>query len=82
MTQNQPSEADWKNYKAIVHGLRERYLSNRNEEVVAILNRDSNTPTENFWDAREKMREIEGIIGDCLDDHRRSAMLRGCLKNT
>jgi hypothetical protein len=75
MTQNQPAEADWKNYKSIVHGLRERYLSNRNKELIAILSRDSNTPTENFWNANGRMKEIERIISDCLDDHRRSRML-------
>jgi hypothetical protein len=79
MTQNQPSEADWKNYKSIVYELRERYLNERNKEVAAILNRDSNTPTENFWDANERMREIEGIISNCLDNHRRSGMLNNLM---
>ena len=75
MTQNQPAEADWKNYKSIVHGLRERYLNKRNTELIAILSRDSKTPTENFWDTSERMKEIERIMSDCLDDHRRSRML-------
>ncbi len=79
MTNNQPTEADWKNYKSIVPGLRERYLSKRNTELIAILSRDSNTPTENFWNTSERMKEIVKIVSDCLDDHRRSRMLNNLM---
>lgn len=75
MTHYQPLESDWKIFKSLVHEWRERYFCNRNKEIVALLNRDENTFTENFWDAIERMQEIEGIVRACLDDHRRSSML-------
>jgi len=75
MTQKQIEESDWKNYRSIVSGLRERYLCARNKELISILTRQSNTPTENFWDANERMEEIERTLRVCLDDHRRSRML-------
>jgi hypothetical protein len=75
MRRNQDEEADWRNYKSIVPGLRERYLSACNEELIGLLACKSLTPTENFWNANERMDEIRGILRDCLDDHRRSRML-------
>jgi hypothetical protein len=75
MTQNQPTEADWRKFKSIIPDLRERYLRNRNMEFISILTRESLTPTENFWDAKKHMDKIEHILRDCLDDHRRSTMI-------
>jgi hypothetical protein len=75
MTQNQPDESDWKKFRAIVPNLRERYLRDRNKEFIAILQRESQTPTENFWAAYERMGEIKSILEACLDDHRRSRMI-------
>ena len=63
MTRNQTEESDWKNYKSIVPELRERYLCNRNKELIAILSRESLTPTENFWQANERIHEIEKFLG-------------------
>jgi hypothetical protein len=79
MIQNQPKESDWKNYKLIVPELRERFLRNRNTELMAILARESLTSTENFWDTYERLEEIKGIIRDCLDDHRRSMMIHNLM---
>lgn len=74
-----PSEADWKNYKSMIPLLRERYLRDRNKELTTILNRDTSTPTENFWAAHERMREIGRTISDCLDDHRKSRMIHNLM---
>jgi len=73
--QKQPEEADWKRFRAIVPELRERYLRERNIELISILQGESGTPTEKFWTASERMEEIGGILRTCLDDHRRSNMV-------
>jgi len=74
MPQKETEEADWKYYRSIVTELRERYLRDRNEDLVAILTRESSTQTENFWAAKERMDEFARILSACLDDHRRSRM--------
>jgi hypothetical protein len=75
MTTNQPAESDWKRFRAIVPELRERYLRDRNSELISILEGKALTPTERFWTASERIEEIGGILRTCLDDHRRSNMM-------
>ncbi len=75
MTNSQPAESDWKNFRSIVPELRERYLRARNIELISILQGESLTPTEKFWTATERMEEIGDILKACLDDHRRSTMI-------
>lgn len=75
MKNNQPDESDWKCFRAMVPELRERYLRDRNAELIAILQGESLTPTEKFWTANERMKEFGGILRTCLDDHRRSKMM-------
>lgn len=75
MTNNQPAESDWKNFRSIVPELRERYLRARNTELISILQGESLTPTEKFWTASERIDEIGDILRACLDDHRRSRMM-------
>jgi hypothetical protein len=75
MTNNQPGESDWKNFRSIVPELRERYLSAQNTELISILLDESLTPTVKFWTASERMDEIGDILRACLDDHRRSTMV-------
>lgn len=75
MTQNQPQESDWKKFRALVPEWRERYLRDRNAELIAIFHDESLTPTDQFWNANERMREIGKILRSCLDDHRRSMLM-------
>ena len=79
MRSNQNENTDWSHYRSILPGLRERYLGERNRELVAMLARDSHSPTENFWAAFERMQEVGNILRDCLDDHRRSRMMNNLL---
>ena len=75
MTTNQPAESDWKKFRAIVPELRERYLSERNIELISILQDEALTPTEKFWTASERIDEIGVVLRACLEDHRRSKMM-------
>ncbi len=75
MTNSIRTESDWKIFRSIVPELRERYLRDRNNELIAILQDESLTPTEKFWTTSERMKEIGGILRTCLDDHKRSKMI-------
>jgi hypothetical protein len=75
MATNQPADSDWKKFRAIVPELRERYLRDRNTELISILEGEALSPTEKFWTASERIEEIGGILRTCLDDHRRSNMI-------
>ena len=72
---DQPAESDWKMFKAMVPEWRERYLSDRNIELISILQDEASTPTGRFWTAYDRMEEIGGILRACLDDHKRSNMM-------
>ena len=48
-----PLESDWKCYTKHVPEWRERYLSRKNRELVAILSDSDKSPTERFWDANQ-----------------------------
>lgn len=74
MTNNETNEADWKKFRVMVPELRERYLRQRNSELIAILEDESLTATEKFWTASERMEEIGKILRCCLDGHTRSRM--------
>ena len=75
MKHDQPSESDWKKFRMIVPELRERYLRERNSEIIAILRDESSTPTNKFWTASERIEEIGRILRSCLDGHSRSTMM-------
>ena len=75
MKHDQPSESDWKKFRAIVPELRERYLRERNSELRAILQDESLTPTNQFWAASDRIEEIRKILRSCLDGHSRSKMM-------
>jgi hypothetical protein len=75
MKNDQPSESDWKKFRTIVPGLRERYLRERNSELSAILQDESLTPTNQFWTASDRIEEIRKILRSCLDGHSRSKMM-------
>lgn len=65
-------EADWKVFKGLIPGLRERYLRKRNEALIALLSAPGKTETERFWDTEEGIRRQAKILRDCLDHHSRS----------
>jgi len=71
-----PKESDWKRFRSMVTDLRERYLKERNHELVRLLTDPSKTPTEQFWETHDRMREIGKILVKCLDGHSRSKMAR------
>jgi hypothetical protein len=75
MMRDQPAESDWKMFKAMVPEWRERYLRERNIELISILQDEASTPTERFWSASERMEKIGGVLRACLDDHKRSNMM-------
>jgi hypothetical protein len=72
---DKPKESDWKTFRKIVPELRERYLRRRNAELLAILQDESLTPTEQFWTVQERARKEAKILRECLDGHSRSKML-------
>ena len=49
-------------------------MSAKNKEIIAVLTDKNRTPTEQFWDAKEKMQKEAKILTDCLDGHSRSSM--------
>lgn len=69
-----PKESDWKAFRKMVPELRERYLTEKNKELVAIFLDEDRTPTERFWNAREKIEKERKILENCLDGHSRSGM--------
>ncbi len=72
--QEKPLESDWKTFRKRVPQWRERSLSRKNREIVAVLTDETRTPTEQFWDAKEKMKAEARILITCLDGHSRSKM--------
>ena len=75
-----PKESDWKQFRDIVEYLRERYLKEKNKELVEILTSSSKTATEQFWATLDIMKKEKKILQDCLDGHSRSKMfLSMCL---
>lgn len=67
-------ERDWKAYSRMVPGLRERYLKEKNAEIMAILEAEEKSQTERFWGARDKIEQERKILQACLDPHSRSMM--------
>lgn len=68
------TERDWKTYSRMVPELRERYLKEKNAEIVAILEAEEKSQTERFRDARDKIERERKILEACLDPHSRSKM--------
>ncbi len=54
--------------------LRERYLTERNARIVALLTEPKKTETERFWKAMEVMEKDAKVLQQCLDGHSRSSM--------
>ncbi len=69
-----PKESDWKQFRNMVVFLRERYLKEKNRDLVKTLTDSERTPTAQFWDTFEEMKKEKKILQDCLDGHSRSKM--------
>jgi len=67
-----PIESDWKLYSKLIPFWRDRYLQVRNRELTAILSDDGKTPTEQFWQTKERMDEEAQVLDQCLGSHSRS----------
>ena len=63
------STSDWKVFRRRVPEWRERYLRLRNEELAGLLRNEAHTPTERFWQAKERMAEEARVLRACLDGH-------------
>ena len=61
--------SDWKTFRRRVPEWRERYLRLRNEELVGLLRDEAHTPTERFWQVKERMEEEAHVLRTCLDGH-------------
>ena len=49
-------ESEWKKFRAMVPGLRERYLAGCNARIATMLADPGKTETERFWDTLKEMR--------------------------
>ncbi|MEQ8789177.1 MAG: hypothetical protein RIC55_22885 [Pirellulaceae bacterium] len=71
---DKPKESDWKTFRKLVPEWRERYLQEKNEQIVRLLTEEGKTPTEQFWTAKELMDDEAEGLRFCLDGHSRSTM--------
>jgi hypothetical protein len=71
---DRPRESDWKQFSSMIENLRDRYLQTKNRELVQLLTDPDRTPTEQFWDTSEKIRQDEKVLRECLGRHSRSNM--------
>ena len=61
--ERKPKESDWKTFRNRVPEWRERYLRKKNKEIIRILTDENKTPTEQFWEAKEKMEKETKVFG-------------------
>lgn len=52
-----PLESDWKKYSALKSEWLERYLQAKNLEMIAILQRQEQSSTQNFWEVKKRIDE-------------------------
>lgn len=69
-----PLESDWKKFRALIPVLRERYLAERNAEIVRLLTAPNKDETDRFWDAEAQVLAEAKALRRCLDDISRSKM--------
>jgi len=69
-----PKESDWKQFRDQVAFLRERYLKEKNQQLLEMLTDSERTPTAQFWDTFDQMKKEQKVLRDCLDGHSRSNM--------
>lgn len=68
------TESDWKKFRTRVPEWRERYLEKQNQEIVDSLQQSGKTPTERFWEARDRIEQEARTLEACFDGHSRSKM--------
>ena len=60
-------ESDWTILKELIPKWRERYLAQKNQEILELLTEAGKTPTEQFWNAKEKLDSEAKILTKCCD---------------
>jgi hypothetical protein len=71
---NDPDEIDWSLFKELVPAVRERFLDEKNTELINILSDPTSTPTECFWACEEALNRTAKALKSCLDSLSRSNM--------
>ncbi|NBB85442.1 MAG: hypothetical protein GVY12_04360 [Bacteroidetes bacterium] len=72
--QNSVKESDWRVFRNRLAGWRERYLTTVTAQLADLLRDEDQTPTERFWEAKDRIHEEARILRDCLDGSSRSKM--------
>lgn len=69
-------ESDWRAFRDSLVPWRERYLAALNQELGALLAQEQGdaSPTERFWQAKERMDEEAAMLRRCLDGYTRSTV--------
>ncbi|HHP7239060.1 hypothetical protein [Longibacter sp.] len=67
-------ESDWRRFRRSVSEWRERYLQTVNEEINVLTTPGDRTPTEAFWEIKDRVDAEAKILQACLDGHSRSNM--------
>lgn len=73
-------ESDWKKFTALLPVWRERYLTEKNPRIAALLTEPGKTETERFWAAEKVIEKEARTLQRCLDDIRRSRMIERLLE--
>ena len=64
---NMYQESDWTILKELIPKWRERYLAKKNQEILELFTEAGKTPTEQFWNAKEKLDSEAEILTKCCD---------------
>jgi len=67
-------ESDWRTFRDSLVAWRERYLETVTKQLTDLLRDKDRTPTERFWEAKERIDKEAKILQDCLDGYSRSKM--------
>lgn len=67
-------ENDWKTFRKRVPEWRERYLQSVDQDLIRTLADPERTPTAQFWDTDQQMKEQARILRKCLAGHSRSKL--------
>ena len=69
-----PTKADWKLFQQRLPEYRERYLQQRTQDFVRMLQDPSKTGTERFWDTHHAIEEEAKELRQMLDGYRKKDM--------
>jgi len=67
-------ESDWKKYNKLIPLWRDSYLQRKNQMIIDFLSDPTKTPTEKFWETKDKIYEQAQIMRACLGYNSRSKM--------